>query len=86
MTAICLDISNFLPAVRSQTLTVTIPFVAKLPMQRLALTGFALASNIEKKHILRHDSQLTEVICEWITAQETDETIKLSNSILQGCS
>jgi len=54
MSAICLDVT----AVRSQALTIAIPFVAKLPMQRLALTRFALASKIEQKHNLQHNSQL----------------------------
>ena len=39
-----------------------IPFVAKLPIQRLALAGFALAAKIEQKYNLQHDSQPTEVI------------------------
>ena len=70
---------------RSQTLTVATPFVAELPMQRLALTGLALAPKIEQKRALQQDWELTEIICEWITTQETDKTIKFSNSILQGC-
>lgn len=54
-------------------------------MQRLALTGLALAPKIEQKRALQQDWELTEIICEWITTQETDKTIKFSNSILQGC-
>jgi len=54
MSAICLDIT----AVRSQALAVAIPFVAQLPMQRLALIRFALTSKIEQKHNLQHNSQL----------------------------